>query len=278
MRGQIITPLLALAALAAPASAQPLSGRETIWADGVRQELGGSARTQRFTLPRPVEEVVKSNDVARAPLKGPLAHGLRIVAGDDVVERLRFDSPRAAQEYMASAAALEGPDAVAGELRGGQVLLVRGPGAKDPARARALLDAGWKVLPVAEQTDATFARLEDGGLALSTQLESGPLRESVDKALDSIRRGAGGGVTIEWATPGGAHVRFPSGYEAEVRSDPRGASALTSSRPDGVQAMREYLAAVQPPPPDDAPSTVLRTRDPSATEGAAAVVRNLFGD
>lgn len=282
MKGRMITPLLALAALAAPASAQPLSGRETIWAQGVGQELGGSTWAQRFSIPRPVEGVVKNNDVARAPLKGPLAHGLRIGGGDDVVERLRFESPAAAQEYVASAVVLEGREGVAGELRGNQVLLVRGPSAKDPARARALLDAGWKVLPVADQTDATFARLDDGGLALSTTLADGPLRASVDKALDSLRRNAGGDVQIEWASPRGARVRFPSGYEAEVRSDREGASAVTSPGPGGVPAMREYLAAVQPPPADDAPSTALRTREatPSSTqtEGAAGRVRRLLGE
>lgn len=246
--------LIALFTLTGPAAAQEPSARERAWRTRLEAAVGPVGPIER---------------VERVGSPGAVAQGVRSRAGEAIVERLRFPSAAAAQEFLARTEHWSDGRPVVGELRGDQVVLVHGDVVRDAALARAALDAAWSVAPAPAVADATFAHLGGNDLAVSTRLPEGPLRESIDQALAAIQRHGGPDATSD------AHsgdVRFDSGFQAHVRSDGDGAAAVTSSRPGGVDAMQGYLAALQP---ESAARSTPGT--PAATEGAAGVLRRLFG-
>ncbi|MCO5169283.1 MAG: hypothetical protein M9894_23310 [Planctomycetes bacterium] len=206
--------------------------------------------------PRPRERARTSGvELARGE-SVPL--GVHARAEGAQVERLRFSSPAAAQEFLTTVDHWVLGHPVAGELRGDQVVLVHGDMVRDAARTRAALDAAWSVAPAAAEVDVTFAHLGGDDLAVTTRLPDGPLRRSIDAALAAIHRSPGPGMSSD---PRSGEVRFDSGFHARVRSDGDGAMAVTSSRPGGVDALEGYLKTLQPP---------------RRTVGAAGVVRRLF--
>ena len=112
-------------------------------------------------------------------------------------------------------------------------------------------------------------------MAVSTTLKDGPLRESIDRALEKAREREG---TNEFqATPnGGMQVRAPSGFEADLESDEHGASALLRSGPQGP-ATNEYLALLDPNA-DARSAGQVRDANAATSEGAASVLNGLFGN
>lgn len=273
--------LCVLVALAAPAAAQdrdaPLSPRERSYVEGLGRQFGAVSFADRSQFVVGEPEIVDLSADAPARPPASVADGILVRAGDTTIARYRFASPEEAQAEARRVleTPVEGSRApLVGEVRGNQVLVLSGEVAKDPAAAREALDASWQGLPAPAAPDATFAVLGPRDLAISTTLKDGPLRESIDKALAKARERAG---TPEFQeTPDGMAVRSPSGFEADLRVDDQGASALLRSGPGGP-ATNEYLGLIDPNA-DARSAEQARGANQAATEGAARKLDGLFGD
>lgn len=142
---------LSLLGPAAPAAAQPSD-----WV-GMRQvEPSDRERAYAATLDRALHEVPGSPHLEgvafdwRSP-KGPVpVRGVLVEVEGLALLRLRLPSPEAALAFVAEGATAYDPRGRARvtEVRGEQVVVLRGPLAEDRARVGRVLEAAWKGLPV----------------------------------------------------------------------------------------------------------------------------------
>lgn len=276
-------------ALAAPAAAQaPLSDRERAYGEAVARRLEGTGATSRVQFPHvdptPAGIVGALGEPERPRPAAPQVTGVRVDMPGLRVERLRFSSARQAQEHAAWILNEDGEPTgdprfderpVAVEVRGNQVVVVRGAALRDPAAVQRALGASWDGLPAPAASDAKFVSLDGpAAIALTTRLADGPLRASVDKALEAARRSAGQ-PGVEMVSPDEARVALSSGLRAGLRGDARGASLHLSGTPEGEQAMKDHLAALGGHPRPAASGPAAGTA--GATDGAARALERMFG-
>lgn len=277
--------LAALVLAGTPASAQDsLSRREREYVQALERRFGPVTASRlnfpsRLVAPTPTDELRRPIERPRPerPYIDVLVNGLEVRSDDVAIHRYRFSSPEEAQQMatgLIESPMPEGRQPVVGEVRGNQLLLVTGDIARDPAAAREALDAAWQGLPASPTTDATFAVLGPNELAVHTTLEDGPLRESIDKAIKRARDLQERSDEFQPTPDGGMQVRKPSGFEADLRSDEHGASALLRRSPAGP-ATGEYLALLDPSS-DARSADQVRDANQSASEGARTVVDSLF--
>lgn len=261
---------------ASTASAQPRpSAREQAYGRALAAALGQSpGAVTRFETAHGQHLSLGSRDDSAVPPR-PRVRGVQVDMPAVQVERLRFETAEQAQQHSRWLldCDLPVPTPYVAELRGNQLVVVRGELARDPASARRALGAAWNGLPAPATSDATFADLGDG-LALTTTLPGGPLRAGVDDALAKARevskRPDARGVEL---TADGARVQLDSGFTANLRSDAAGASLSTTTRPSEERAMSDYLAGLGGHPEPRAAGAT----DQARSKGAARTVDGLFG-
>ncbi|MCO5169579.1 MAG: hypothetical protein M9894_24830 [Planctomycetes bacterium] len=244
----LVWTVVASLCLAAPAGAQEaLSRRERAWVQHLEQRFGAVTVAERSTL----------EGDARTQ-----ATGLLVQAGSTSIGRYKFTSAEQAQQEVVNL--LEDPHGarrrVVGEVRGDQIVVLEGPVARDPARAREALDAAWEGLPAPGQTDATFALLGPNDVALTTRLKSGPLRQLVDEVLAETRA-LQGQPGVRFAAPNAATVSLTSGFEAGFHANDEGASLWTAMGADRARAAQAFVEQFAPSP----------------TPGVRGVLSRLFG-
>lgn len=238
--------------------------------------LAGALTPQSEFTVRPVEFTYPTEEVAldgEPPRSAPVVKGLAVEVDGLTVERLRFETPEQAQAIADRMLNGDiGLRPVTGELRGNQLVLIHGQAVKDPERVDAMLRSAWQGLPTpkgTERADASFTQLEDGSVALTTRVP-GPLRESIDRALEAAReREAATKANPEQATitttPTSAHIAFPSGFRAGLQADDDGASIYTVDSKESKATetvMKRHLAALGGHP----------------ARGAASFLEGLLGD
>lgn len=259
------------------AAQEKLSQREKDYGAALARSLGKPkprVSRQQFEF-GPVETIgatTGDRPVTRPQPPGgvPTVTGISVQMDDASVQRLRFQTPEQAQQHLdwLLKGDFPGSRPVTGELRGNQLVLVRGDEVNDPDAAKRMTAAAWEGLPAPDgPPQAAFTQLEDGSMAVSTTLKDGALRESIDRAMSSARETQGKkleGVDIE-TTPTTAEIAFPSGFRAGLQSDEQGASVYTAKSPEAVDAMKQHLAALGGHPAS------------GAVEGTAKIIEGLFG-
>lgn len=176
---------------------------------------------------------------ARPPVE---VRGVRVDARGLVVKRLRFPSAADALEYAAFEAHVgSGPTVL--QLRGAQLLLVEGQGARDATRARSALAAAWQGLPAPGEVEATYAALgEPGELAFTTTHTSGPLAAAITSVLESARRHSRTAPeTFSWNGPADVTVTMLGGMRARAHQGPSGGWLWCTMKPERAEATRRYL-------------------------------------
>lgn len=284
-------------AVGAPAAAQdperdaPLSSREKDYVDTLERRFGpvsladrtsfvvGERRvTARISDGSPGASGAPATPSASVEPPPSIATGVLVRAGDTTVARYRFESPEHAQQEVLDLLGQEraaSSEPLVGEVRGDQVLVLSGELARDPTAAREALDGAWQGLPAAGSSDATFAVLGPHDVVLTTTLKDGPLRRFAEDTIAKVRaRAAGGAHPGMEVLPDGVRTRFPSGFEANVTSDARGATVRTTGAPGGP-ATQEYLALLDPNRDAEAAAHV-RDANRASSAGASSVLDGLF--
>lgn len=234
-----------------PATAQDeaLSRRERAWVERLGERFGQVAHAER-TRDEPGPS-------------GGASTGLLVVAGETSIIRYKFASPAEAQQEAVKL--LEGDDVerrlTVGEVRGDQVLVLVGPVARDPEKAREALDAAWEGLPASRRTDATFALLGPHDVVLTTRLREGPLHDLVSQILEETRAEEGS-PSVRFTSPNEATVRLDGGFESGFQVGDEGATLWTAMGGVRARIAQDYLAKVGGP----------------QSAGARGVLSRLFGD
>jgi hypothetical protein len=263
-----------LALATASAAQDELSARERRYASALARELGSSEHEVR----RIQVEHGSASRVEDAANMGGSVPAILVHANDTTVARLRFETPEQAQAYANRLLTTDLGASYTGQLRGNQLVIVQGHAVHDPATAKRLTEAAWRGLPAPEGApEAAFTQLADGTIAVSTTLDDGPLRESIDKTLAAARardraNDPDDGITVTEDT---AEVALPSGLRAGVQVDEQGASFFTSRTPDGLDAAKEHLAALGGHP-GSSDAVTGQSGAAAATEGAAKILEDLF--
>lgn len=135
---------------------------------GLAQEESPSVRERayaRLLAERMGEPPVEPTRVRLTSRSGQEARGLRVQLPGLTAARLRFDTPAQAQAF---ADGLDGQGVV--EVRGKQVVLLRGPRAGEPG----LLDAAWELLPAPASSGAVRALADAPGAAATAPAATAP--------------------------------------------------------------------------------------------------------
>lgn len=212
-----------------PASAQEeaLSRRERAWVERLGERFGA---------------VVHSEKTREDGTSGP-ASGLLVVAGETSIIRYKFASAAEAQQEAVTL--LEGDERrlTVGEVRGDQILVLQGPVARDPAKAREALDAAWEGLPAARRADATFAMLGPHDVVLTTRLREGPLHDLVSQILEETRADEGS-PSVQFTSPNAATVKLEGGFESGFQVGDEGATLWTAMGGVRARQAQDYLGRV----------------------------------
>jgi hypothetical protein len=264
------------------AHAQPaITPRETAYGRALAQRLGRTGgEVTRLQFPMPTDAatgIVGVMDEASAPAETPAAarpqvNGVRVELDGVQVDRLRFATPEQAREYMARHTG-EGQTPTFSELRGNQVVVVKGAPVRDPAFVTKLRRSVWGGLPAPTKSDATGVQM-DGDVAVVTRQTEGPIWDSINKAVLAGRRNAGN-PGVEMQTPDRARVSLAGGLRAQVQSDAQGASVWSTTKPEHAELIERHLAALGNHP--KAPATSTGSGGTAATEGAARRLDRIFG-
>lgn len=250
-----------------------LSAKEHRYSTAVAEAFGSRLAQQ--------ERVVQRYSSESNPNEHLLARGVQVGLSDGTtVERFRFANGRDAFDYATYGANLSdaGADALL-EVRGKQVVVIRGKGLDDPARSRRAFDAAWNdALPTpagAPSATATFLA-DNGGFVLVTRDDDPVLDEQFRTALDKTHE------RVEahqegFTRLGDAHYSFafPSGAAGQIQHGPGPSMVLFGKTPAAREQLAEHLARAiaQDPTTEEAPST---GGPGAALEGATGVLGGLF--
>lgn len=173
--------------------------------------------------------------------------GLQVGVGEgSSIERLRFANAADAREYVFSAMEIangESPGAV--ELRGRQVVIVRGPKAADAAFVDRALDAAWDGLPHAAgapDARAVFLGGEGDPMILESRIDHPAFNQAFDRAIESSR-GAVAGASVE-----GNHARIAldSGLRADIQRNEQGERlAWVTTSPERAEAISQFAQTLR---------------------------------
>ncbi len=171
-----------------PIASRPSSGERALGLEIARILGSPVARQQRV-----IQEFSADHD---PPISGT-ARGIQTVLADKtVVERFLLPNPQAAFRYALDGAGVtpseRGQDALL-EVRGRQVVVIRGEGLDDPSRARDAFTAAWSG-PLPKPTgppSATATYLaENEGFVIVTRRSDSVLDQNFNEALDKARERA----------------------------------------------------------------------------------------
>lgn len=247
---RVMIVLISGLALALPAAAQDeaLSRRERAWVERLGERFGRVVHAER-TRDEPGPS-------------GGASTGLLVVAGETSVIRYKFATPAEAQQEAVQL--IEGDDVerrlTVGEVRGDQVLVLVGPVARDPEKAREALDAAWAGLPAPRRADATFALLGPHDVVLTTCLREGPLHDLVSQVLEETRA-LEGSPSVSFASPNAATVKLDGGFESGFQVNDEGATLWTAQGSVRARQAQDYMSRVG-----------------VESAGARSIVERLFGD
>ena len=224
--------------------------------------------------------------VERAPTPGTSGvTGAALRFPGFVIEHHRFATPEQAYEVAVTAGSRERP--LVSQVRGSELVLLRGPRLADPAVARRMLDAAWAG-PGRPRASVTGVLLPGEQLFITTTDLQGELDRQL---LDAFRR-----VRAELARdprrtdmallgPRAARLSLP-GVRSELRVSegpkPRAAFSLVARSQADEAALRAWVRVFAVPGeglrPDEGTSAPAPAPDPgqAAAKGAAKVLGDLL--
>jgi hypothetical protein len=268
--------------VAPPGEPRP-SAREQQWGEQLCAKLG-AAKAETLVIggrwsPTPQDGAIylwlsspADAPPARTQVEAADVRGVQVEAGGLVVRRLRFPSAESACGYVAEHARMDdGPVAV--QLRGAQVVIVRGRDTTEAAR-RAALAAAWLVLPAPGAIEATYTAQGQGELQLSTTHETGPIAEQITEVFTQARRHANEPETFTWNGEQDVSVSMRNGVRVRAYMAEGGGYLTCTMKPVGKPVATASTAPATKPAAAPASST---TPAASPTIGAANRLEGLFG-
>lgn len=214
------------------------SPRERAWAEALGEALGAPARAEpvRATL-----EVETPDGTVREHA----VRGVRADLGDVVVSRLLLDSADAARDLFAHH---DDAGPIVGELRGAQVVFVKGERVRDPVFARRALDAAWVGLPApAARSEAASAALGPGGAAVRADSAVEAVVRPIRDACARARSAEGEAAVDGQAGREDVALTLRSGFSVRLHVGQDGSRALWADGPERLAALERYAEVLFAP-------------------------------
>lgn len=189
-------------------SGDELSKGEQRYLDELAKRLGEASKSGAIQVPYGPSDL-SPGSASEQPQRTQVAVGVAARVGGLEVKRLRFRSREDAQKFAIYAVNVTGKPTLV-EVRGRQLVIVRGERVSKPDELAAIREAAWSTLPKAPGAPSVAGLVLSGGThSYSTRVPNEHLDDFVKGALEEARReGKPGVVDGERATeswPGHSH-------------------------------------------------------------------------